>query len=113
MATPADVLRQVKDGGFEFVDLRFCDLPGQVQHVTLPVSRLNAESLEEGFGFDGSSIRGFQQIQESDMVLVPDPDTAVADPFREAPTLIFYCFVKDPLTRQPYEKDPRYVAKKA
>ena len=74
---------------------------------------MNAESLEEGFGFDGSSIRGFQQIQESDMVLVPDPDTAVADPFRDAPTLILYCFVKDPLTRQPYDKDPRYVAKKA
>jgi glutamine synthetase len=113
MATPADVLKLIKDGGFEFVDLRFCDLPGQVQHVTLPASRLDAESLEEGFGFDGSSIRGFQQIQESDMVLVPDPDTAVADPFREAPTLILYCFVKDPLTRQPYDKDPRYVAKKA
>jgi len=113
MATPADVLKMVKDGGFEFIDLRFCDLPGQVQHVTLPASRLDAESLEEGFGFDGSSIRGFQQIQESDMVLVPDPDTAVADPFREAPTLILYCFVKDPLTRQPYDKDPRYVAKKA
>ena len=85
MATPADVLKLVKDGGFEFVDLRFCDLPGQVQHVTLPATRLNAESLEEGFGFDGSSIRGFQQIQESDMVLVPDPDTAVADPFRDRP----------------------------
>ena len=113
MATPADVLKLVKDGGFEFVDLRFCDLPGQVQHVSLPATRLDAESLEEGFGFDGSSIRGFQQIQESDMVLVPDPDTAVADPFRERRTLILYCFVKDPLTRQPYDKDPRYVAKKA
>jgi glutamine synthetase len=113
MTTPADVLKLVSDGGFEFIDLRFCDLPGQVQHVTLPATRLDADSLEEGFGFDGSSIRGFQQIQESDMVLVPDPDTAVADPFREAPTLILYCFVKDPLTRQPYDKDPRYVAKKA
>ena len=106
MATPADVLKLVKDGGFEFVDLRFCDLPGQVQHVTLPVTRLNAESLEEGFGFDGSSIRGFQQIQESDMVLVPDPDTAVADPFREAPTLILYCFVKDPLTAPVLRQGP-------
>ncbi|MBN2114891.1 MAG: glutamine synthetase beta-grasp domain-containing protein, partial [Acidimicrobiia bacterium] len=113
MATPDDVLQMVKDGGYEFVDLRFCDLPGQVQHTTIPASGLTAASFEEGFGFDGSSIRGFQQIQESDMVLVPDPDAAWADPFREAKTLLLYCFVKDPLTGQPYDKDPRFVAKKA
>jgi glutamine synthetase len=113
MATPADAVKLVKDGGYEFVDLRFCDLPGQVQHFTLPAAGLTEEGFEEGFGFDGSSIRGFQQIQESDMVLVPDPGTAVADPFREAKTLILYCFVKDPVTGQPYDKDPRHIARKA
>ena len=113
MATPGDVLKLVKDGGYEFVDLRFCDLPGQVQHTTVPASHLDETGFEEGYGFDGSSIRGFQQIQESDMVLVPDPDTAVEDPFREAKTLILYCGVKDPLTGRPYDKDPRYVARKA
>jgi glutamine synthetase len=113
MATPSDVLKKVRDGDYEFVDLRFCDLPGQVQHTTIPASRLNDDGFDEGYGFDGSSIRGFQQIQESDMVLVPDPDTAVDDPFREAKTLILYCTVKDPLTGRPYDKDPRYVAAKA
>ncbi len=113
MAGARDVLKMVADGGYEFIDLRFCDLPGQVQHFTVPVSELNADSFSEGFGFDGSSIRGFQEIQESDMLLVPDPETAVEDRFRELKTLILYCFVKDPVTGQPYDKDPRYVAQKA
>ncbi len=113
MASPSDVLKMVKDGGYEFVDLRFCDLPGQVQHFTIPAAELNDDGFDEGYGFDGSSIRGFQEIQESDMVLVPDPDTAVDDPFREMKTLILYCFVKDPVTGQAYTKDPRLVAKKA
>jgi glutamine synthetase len=113
MATPDDVLKMVTGGGYQFIDLRFCDLPGQVQHFTVPVSELTEASFTEGFGFDGSSIRGFQEIQESDMLLVPDPDTAVDDPFREIKTLILYCFVKDPVTGQPYAKDPRYVAEKA
>jgi glutamine synthetase len=113
MAGASDVLKMVKDGGYEFIDLRFCDLPGQVQHFTVPAEELGAESFEEGFGFDGSSIRGFQEIQESDMLLVPDPNTAVEDRFRELKTLILYCFVKDPVTLQPYDKDPRYVAQKA
>ena len=113
MATPADVVKRVSDEGYEFIDLRFCDLPGQVQHFTVPASQLDEESFEEGFGFDGSSIRGFQEIQESDMLLTPDPDTAVEDQFRDRKTLILYCWVKDPITGQPYDKDPRYVAKKA
>ncbi|MDP8959036.1 MAG: type I glutamate--ammonia ligase [Actinomycetota bacterium] len=111
--TPDDVLRMADEGGFEFVDLRFCDLPGQVQHFTIPVGELNEAGFDEGYGFDGSSIRGFQQIQESDMILVPDAATAVVDPFRERPTIILYCFVKDPVTGQPYTRDPRYVAQKA
>jgi glutamine synthetase len=113
MASPHDVLTLIDEGGFDFVDLRFCDLPGQVQHFTIPASELSEEGFDEGYGFDGSSIRGFQEIQESDMILVPDPDTAVEDPFRDHKTMILYCFVKDPLTRQPYDKDPRYVAQKA
>jgi len=113
MAKPADVVKRVSDEGFEFIDLRFCDLPGQVQHFTVPASELTEESFDEGFGFDGSSIRGFQEIQESDMLLTPDPDTATEDQFRDRKTLILYCFVKDPVTGQPYDKDPRYVAKKA
>jgi glutamine synthetase len=113
MSTPQDVLKKVADEEFEFIDLRFCDLPGQVQHFTVPAAQLTADSFEEGFGFDGSSIRGFQQIQESDMILIPDPTTAVEDPFRQHKTLLLYCFVHDPLTMEPYERDPRYVAKKA
>ena len=113
MASPSDVLAMIDDGGLEFVDLRFCDLPGQIQHFTIPVSEIDEDSFEDGFGFDGSSIRGFQEIQESDMLLVPDPNTAVRDPFMEIPTLILYCFVRDPVTGQAYDKDPRYIAKKA
>src|SRR3990172_205209 len=111
--SPADVLKMIKDGGYEFVDLRFCDLPGQVQHFTVPVKQLTEDSFEDGFGFDGSSIRGFQQIQESDMILIPDPSTAIDDPFRARKTLILYCFVNDPITGSPYDRDPRYIAKKA
>ena len=111
--TAADVLSLVADEGYEFIDLRFCDLPGQVQHFTVPVKQLTADSFEDGFGFDGSSIRGFQEIQESDMILIPDPDTAVDDVFRDRKTLILYCFVNDPITGTPYDRDPRYIAKKA
>ena len=111
--TAADVLSLVAEGEYQFIDLRFCDLPGQVQHFTVPTHQLTEASFEEGFGFDGSSIRGFQEIQESDMILVPDPGTAVEDKFRARKTLILYCFVHDPLTGAPYDRDPRYVAKKA
>ena len=111
--TPGDVLSLVKDEGYEFIDLRFCDLPGQVQHFTVPARELTEDAFEAGFGFDGSSIRGFQQIQESDMLLIPDPTTAVDDVFRDRKTLILYCFVNDPVTGAPYDRDPRYVAKKA
>src|SRR3981189_829176 len=80
--TPAQVLSLCKDEGVEFVDYRFCDLPGIMQHVTVPASALEESTFEDGHGFDGSSIRGFQQIQESDMILLPDPTTAYIDPFR-------------------------------
>src|SRR5687767_11364137 len=111
--SPKDVLNLVSKEGIEIVDLRFCDLPGQWQHFSMTPGQLTEDSFEEGFGFDGSSIRGFQEIQESDMILMPDPDTAYIDPFRAHKTLNLNCFVHDPLTLESYSRDPRYVARKA
>jgi glutamine synthetase len=111
--SPADVVRLAQDEGVEVVDFRFCDLPGLMQHFSAPVHELTEEAFEEGYGFDGSSIRGFQEIQESDMILVPDANTAVIDPFRQHTTLNINCFVADPVTGEPYSRDPRYVARKA
>jgi len=111
--SPAEVVRLIHDEGIELVDVRFCDLPGMMQHFSAPAHELTEEVFTEGFGFDGSSIRGFQQIQESDMILLPDPDTAVIDPFRRHRTLNINCFVHDPVTREPYSRDPRHVARKA
>ncbi|HWC38158.1 MAG TPA: glutamine synthetase beta-grasp domain-containing protein, partial [Acidimicrobiales bacterium] len=111
--TPAEVLRLAQDEQVEIVDFRFCDLPGLTQHFSVPVTQLTDEGFEEGYGFDGSSIRGFQEIQESDMILLPDANTAVIDPFRQHRTLNINCFVNDPVTGESYTRDPRYVAKKA
>jgi glutamine synthetase len=111
--TPKDVLKFAKDNDVQIVDFRFCDLPGLTQHFSVPVSQLTEAGFEEGYGFDGSSIRGFQAIQESDMLLIPDAPTAVMDPFREIPTLMIFCFVQDPVTGESYTRDPRYIAKKA
>ena len=111
--TPADVLKIVSDQGVEIVDFRFCDLPGLMQHFSVPAHELTEDAFTDGYGFDGSSIRGFQEIQESDMILVPDPTTAVVDPFRQHGTLNLNCFVLDPITGESYSRDPRYVAKKA
>lgn len=111
--TAEDVLSMVRGEGIQIVDLRFCDLPGLMQHFSVPAHQLTESAFTEGFGFDGSSIRGFQEIQESDMILVPDPSTAVVDPFRQHVTLNMNCWVLDPITYEPYSRDPRYVAKKA
>jgi len=111
--TPAEVLALVKDEGVEFIDYRFCDLPGLMQHVSVPASQLTEDVFVDGHGFDGSSIRGFQEIQESDMILIPDANTATLDPFRARKTLIVNCFVHDPVTGDPYSRDPRYIAMKA
>jgi glutamine synthetase len=111
--TPEEVLSLVKKEGIEIIDIRFCDLPGLMQHFSVPAHELTEGVFEDGLGFDGSSIRGFQEIQESDMLLVPDPDTAVIDPFRQHPTLNINSFVRDPVTGESYTRDPRYVAKKA
>lgn len=113
MSTPKDVLNLVSKEGVEMVDLRFCDLPGQWQHFSMTPGQLTEESFEEGFGFDGSSIRGFQAIHESDMILLPDPTTAFIDPFISAKTLVISCWIHDPVTREPYSRDPRFIAKKA
>src|SRR6266498_3353901 len=113
MTTPKDVLSMAKEANAQIVDLRFCDLPGLMQHFSVPIGELTEESFDDGFGFDGSSIRGFQEIQESDMLLVPDADAAYIDPFLKHPTLVLHCFVKDPVTGEWYSRDPRYVAKKA
>ena len=113
MTTPKEVLALARESGTEIVDLRFSGLPGLMQHFSIPMHELSEESFEDGLGFDGSSIRGFQEIQESDMLLVPDPDTAYLDPFTQHPTLNLHCFVKDPVTGEMYTRHPRYVARKA
>jgi len=112
-ASPEDVLRRARDAGVQIVDVRFCDLPGQWQHFSLPIKELTEEVFGEGLGFDGSSIRGFQAINESDMLLVPDPASAFVDPCLEVPTLALVCDVVDPVTGARYSRDPRYVAQKA
>ncbi|MGO8724170.1 MAG: type I glutamate--ammonia ligase [Acidimicrobiales bacterium] len=111
--TAAEVVKLAKDEGVEIVDIRFCDLPGLMQHFSVPAHELTENVFVEGLGFDGSSIRGFQEIQESDMILIPDPTTAVLDPFRQHKTLNLNCFVHDPVTLESYSRDPRYVALKA
>ena len=108
-----EVLRFIEAEGVQFVDVRFCDLPGTMQHFTVPAETFDADVFTEGRMFDGSSIRGFQQIHESDMLLLPDPSTAVLDPFRTHKTLNLTFFVHDPLTGEPYSRDPRNIARKA
>ena len=102
-----------KSKGCQFVDLKFIDLPGTWQHYTLPISELNEELFTEGNGFDGSSIRGFRPIHESDMLLIPDPSTAIVDPVLSPATLSLVCDVYDPVTGEAYDRDPRGIAKKA
>lgn len=107
------VLSFAREQGVKIVDLRFVDLLGVWQHFSIPVGQLNEGVFEEGIGFDGSSIRGFQRIHESDMLLRPDPASAFIDPILEVPTLVMTCDVIDPSTMEPYPRDPRHVAKKA
>lgn len=109
----ADVLEYARASGVAIVDLRFADLPGQWQHFSIPVQELSEDLFSDGIGFDGSSIRGFQQIHESDMLLMPDPTTAFVDPVLRVPTLSIICDVVQPGSREPYTRDPRYVGKKA
>jgi glutamine synthetase len=110
---PKDVLEYAKKHGVQMVDFKFCDLPGTWQHFTTPVSELEEAIFEEGLGFDGSSIRGWKAINESDMLVVPDPTTAVMEPFSQAKTLSLICDIVDPITRESYARDPRGIAKRA
>jgi len=110
---PADVIDEARRAGIQVVDVRFIDLPGTWQHFSLPIGELEVDTFSEGLGFDGSSIRGFQAINESDMLLLPDPDTATVDPCLRIPTLSLICDIVDPITREPYSRDSRYVARKA
>ena len=110
---PREVLAMCREKEVKAIDLRFVDFLGVWQHFTIPVGKLEEDVFEDGLGFDGSSIRGWQAINESDMLLVPVPDTAVVDPFTTIPTLSMICNVQDPMTREDYSRDPRNVARKA
>ncbi len=111
--TPKDVIKFASENGARMVDLKFMDFPGMWQHFTVPISHLDEALFEEGVGFDGSSIRGWQAIHASDMIVLPDPETAVMDPFTAVPTLSLICNILDPITREQYTRDPRNVAEKA
>ncbi|MDM8552108.1 type I glutamate--ammonia ligase [Desulfobacterales bacterium HSG2] len=111
--TPKEVLDMIKENKARVVDLRFMDFPGIWQHFTVPLSELEESSFDDGFGFDGSSIRGWQPINASDMLVIPDPSTARMDPFYKEPTLVLIGNIVDPITREPYTRDPRNIAKKA
>ncbi|QTF93027.1 glutamate--ammonia ligase [Halomonas sp. BM-2019] len=108
-----DILALIEEEEIRFVDLRFTDTKGKEQHVTIPVSQIDEEFFEDGKMFDGSSIAGWKGINESDMVLQPDTESAVIDPFSEAPTLIVRCSILEPDTRQGYDRDPRSIARRA
>jgi len=111
--TPKEVLKFAESKGVKLLDLKFMDYPGLWQHFTVPILELSEDSFEEGFGFDGSSIRGWQAIHVSDMLVVPDPTTAVLDPFTAVPTLTMICNILDPITKEKYSRDPRNIAQKA
>lgn len=115
MSTQAvsEALARIREENADFVDVRFTDLFGMWHHFTIPAQNLHAEAFEDGLGFDGSSIRGFQAINESDMLLIPDPESLFFDPFSEYKTAVLICDIEDPITRERYSRDPRYVAKKA
>src|SRR5437764_7820372 len=108
----AEVMEFAAERGVEMVDLKFVDLPGTWQHMSLPLGALDEEDFASGLGFDGSSIRGFQEIHESDMLLMPDPTSAVIDPFYTRSTLSLICSVADPILGQPYGRNPRFPAQK-
>src|SRR5690606_32855122 len=107
------VLKLAQDHDVNFIDLRFADMRGLQHHVSYPARALDASLFEEGKMFDGSSISGWKGINESDMILMPDPSTAFIDPFMADPTLVLICDILDPNTLQSYERDPRGVAKRA
>jgi len=106
-------LELAKKNDVVMVDLRFTDWPGTWQHCSYPIGMIDEDVFEDGMGFDGSSIRGWQSINESDMLMVPDPSTAFIDPFFKHPTMVMYCDIRDPVTGESYSRDPRFIARKA
>ena len=110
--TPKEVLALIREKEVRAVDLRFMDFPGLWQHFTIPQDALDEAVFEEGLGFDGSSIRGWQAINESDMLVLPVPETAFLDPFCRDATLTMICNIQDPLTKEDYSRDPRNVARR-
>ncbi|MCZ2204358.1 type I glutamate--ammonia ligase [Bartonella sp. A05] len=113
MTTGSDILKQIADNDVRFIDLRFTDPRGKLHHVTMDVTEINEETFTDGIMFDGSSIAGWKTINESDMVLMPDPETAHIDPFFAQPTLVILCDVLDPISGKFYSRDPRSIAKRA
>jgi len=113
MKTAADVLKMMKDKDVKFMDLRFTDTKGKMQHVTADGTCVDEAMFAEGYAFDGSSIAGWKGIEASDMTLMPDPASAHIDPFFAQTTLAVFCDVREPSTGQPYDRDPRSIAKKA
>jgi glutamine synthetase len=111
--TPKEVLALCREKDVKAIDLRFMDFPGLWQHFTIPAGALDESVFEDGLGFDGSSIRGWKAINESDMLVVPQPETASLDPFAKLPTLSMICNIQDPITREDYSRDPRNVARKS
>ncbi|MDX2064119.1 MAG: type I glutamate--ammonia ligase [Fimbriimonadaceae bacterium] len=111
--TPQEAIAYIQENDAHFVEIRFTDLMGTWQHFSVPVEHFGEDKFEDGLAFDGSSIRGFQAINESDMLLIPDPASVFMDPFTDHATAVVICNIEDPLTRQPYPKDPRYTALKA
>ncbi|MDE2890594.1 MAG: type I glutamate--ammonia ligase [Gemmatimonadota bacterium] len=111
--TPQDVLDMIKENNVKIVDFRFTDYPGLWQHFSVPAEEVEEDTFEDGLGFDGSSMRGWQSIHESDLLVMPEADTAFVDPFLEIPTLALFCEIQDPITRGQYTRDPRTVARRA
>ncbi len=111
--TPKEVLKLAEEKNIRMIDLKFMDFIGIWQHFTIPISELNEDLFEDGQGFDGSSMRGWQPIHASDMIVIPDPTTAIVDPFMEVPTLSLICNIFDPITKEPYSRDPRNISMKA
>src|ERR1700689_3300299 len=108
--TPSEVLQYAKENGARQVDIRFSDIPGLQHHISYPIGEFSEASFEDGFGIDGSSIRGWAAINESDMLIIPDPTTAFMDPFAETRTLVMLGEAIDPITHQHYDRDPRWIA---
>ena len=111
--TPKEVLARIRQSEVTTVDLRFMDFPGVWQHFSIPADALTEETFEDGIGFDGSSVVGWRAINEADLLVVPQPDTALIDPFTARPTLTMVCNIQDPITQQDYTRDPRNIARKA